>query len=76
MFWVSLIGAIFVVLFAGAMSGLTLGLLGLDKLSLKIMTLSGPPIRRMYATKVLGLVKVLQRDETILLFVSTIIFCL
>lgn len=47
-----------IVLFAGAMSGLTLGLLGLDKLSLKIMTLSGPPIRRIYATKVLSLVKV------------------
>ena len=58
MFWLSLFGAIVIVLFAGAMSGLSLGLLGLDKLSLKIMTLSGPPIRRIHATKVLSLVKV------------------
>ncbi|KAH3766125.1 methyltransferase PMT28 [Pelomyxa schiedti] len=56
-FWIALVLSGLLVCFAGAMSGLTLGLLGLDKLSLRIMTLSGSATRREYATRVLSLVK-------------------
>jgi len=45
------------VLFAGLMSGLTLGLLSLDFLNLKVLQRGGDPKQRKYANQILPLVK-------------------
>lgn len=57
MFWVYL-GVYFgLVLFAGLMSGLTMGLLSLDILSLKVLERGGKPEEKRYAAKILPLVE-------------------
>ena len=43
--------------FTGLMSGLTIGLLSLDILSLEVLKKSGKPIERKYASRIITLVK-------------------
>ncbi|KAM7440167.1 hypothetical protein ABFA07_010572 [Porites harrisoni] len=57
MFWVYLGVYIALVLFAGLMSGLTMGLLSLDILSLKVLQRGGKPLEKRHATKILPLVE-------------------
>lgn len=57
MFWVYLGVYVFLVLFAGLMSGLTMGLLSLDILSLKVLVRGGKPLERKHASKILPLVE-------------------
>lgn len=54
---VDLLVSIFLVLFAGLMSGLTMGLLSLDMTNLKIISKSGDPKTQKYAKKIMPLVK-------------------
>jgi ankyrin repeat/SOCS box protein 13/metal transporter CNNM len=56
-FFFHLFGVIFFVLFAGLMSGLTLGLLSLDVLTLEILIKSGTPTQRKHAIRIMPLVK-------------------
>ncbi|XP_028411716.1 DUF21 domain-containing protein At4g33700-like [Dendronephthya gigantea] len=56
MFWVYLGVYIGLVLFAGLMSGLTMGLLSLDILSLKVLARGGKPDEQKHAAKIIPLV--------------------
>ncbi|XP_046848742.1 DUF21 domain-containing protein At4g33700-like [Xenia sp. Carnegie-2017] len=56
MFWVYLGVYIALVLFAGLMSGLTMGLLSLDILSLKVLARGGKPDEQKHAAKIIPLV--------------------
>lgn len=56
-FWVYLGVYIALVLFAGLMSGLTMGLLSLDILSLKVLQRGGKPQEKKHAAKILPLVE-------------------
>ncbi|XP_022796025.1 DUF21 domain-containing protein At4g33700-like [Stylophora pistillata] len=57
LFWVYLGVYIALVLFAGLMSGLTMGLLSLDILSLKVLQRGGKPLEKKHAAKILPLVE-------------------
>ncbi|XP_078375515.1 uncharacterized protein LOC144658892 isoform X2 [Oculina patagonica] len=57
MFWVYLGVYVGLVLFAGLMSGLTMGLLSLDILSLKVLQRGGKPEEKKHASKILPLVE-------------------
>jgi ankyrin repeat/SOCS box protein 13/metal transporter CNNM len=57
-FWMYLGLSIFLVLFAGLMSGLTLGLLSMDLTSLKVIISGGTPKDRKYARTILPLIEV------------------
>lgn len=57
MFWVYLIICIALVIFAGLMSGLTLGLMSLSLVDLEVLAKSGQPQDRRNAEKILPLVK-------------------
>nr|CAB3232129.1 DUF21 domain-containing protein At4g33700-like [Phallusia mammillata] len=56
-FWIYLAIYVALVLVAGLMSGLTMGLLSLDVMSLKILSTNGKPQEQIYAKKILPLVK-------------------
>ncbi|CAB4038302.1 DUF21 domain-containing At4g33700 isoform X2 [Paramuricea clavata] len=56
MFWVYLGVYVGLVLFAGLMSGLTMGLLSLDILSLKVLARGGKPDEQKHAAKIIPLV--------------------
>ncbi|XP_074625391.1 uncharacterized protein LOC141883712 [Acropora palmata] len=56
-FWIYLGTYLGLVLFAGLMSGLTMGLLSLDVLSLKVLQRGGKPIEKKYASKILPIVE-------------------
>eukprot|EP00123_Amoebidium_parasiticum_P009102 comp19244_c0_seq1/m.22023 comp19244_c0_seq1/g.22023 ORF comp19244_c0_seq1/g.22023 comp19244_c0_seq1/m.22023 type:complete len:485 (-) comp19244_c0_seq1:213-1667(-) len=55
-FFTDLALCIFFVLFAGLMSGLTIGLLSLDTTTLQVLKASGEPHERVYASSILPLV--------------------
>lgn len=57
MFWVYLGVYVGLVLFAGLMSGLTMGLLSLDILSLKVLQRGGKPSEKKHASKILPIVE-------------------
>ncbi|XP_032226027.2 DUF21 domain-containing protein At4g33700 isoform X2 [Nematostella vectensis] len=57
LFWIYLGVYVFLVLFAGLMSGLTMGLLSLDILSLKVLMRGGKINERKHAKKILPLVE-------------------
>lgn len=56
MFWIYLGVYVGLVLFAGLMSGLTMGLLSLDILSLKVLARGGKPDEQKHAAKIIPLV--------------------
>lgn len=56
MFWIYLGVYVALVLFAGLMSGLTMGLLSLDILSLKVLSRGGKPDEQKHAKKIIPLV--------------------
>ncbi|XP_033098545.1 DUF21 domain-containing protein At4g33700-like isoform X2 [Anneissia japonica] len=56
-FWIYLGVYISLVLFAGLMSGLTMGLLSLDIMSLKVLSMSGKPKEKVYAKKIIPIVE-------------------
>jgi len=56
-FWIYLSIYIALVLLAGLMSGLTMGLLSLDVMSLNVLSSGGKPDEKKYAAKILPLVK-------------------
>jgi len=57
LFWVYLGVYVGLVLLAGLMSGLTMGLLSLDILSLKVLQRGGKPLEQKHASKILPLVE-------------------
>ncbi|XP_019848829.1 PREDICTED: DUF21 domain-containing protein At4g14230-like [Amphimedon queenslandica] len=57
LFWVYLIVYIILVLFAGLMSGLTMGLLSLDIMSLEVLKRGGKPREKKYASRIIRIVK-------------------
>jgi metal transporter CNNM len=57
MFWVYLLVCVALVVFAGLMSGLTLGLMSLSIVELEVMIKAGEPHDRKNAEKILPLVK-------------------
>lgn len=57
MFWVYLGMYIFLMLFAGLMSGLTMGLLSLGSTQLEILEKAGKPIEKKYAKRIFPIVK-------------------
>ncbi|THU73991.1 hypothetical protein C4D60_Mb04t28660 [Musa balbisiana] len=57
MFWVYLIISIGLVLFAGLMSGLTLGLMSLSLVDLEVLVKAGKPKDQLHAAKILPVVK-------------------
>ncbi|XP_012558724.1 uncharacterized protein LOC100201369 [Hydra vulgaris] len=57
MFWIFLGVYIFLVLFAGIMSGLTIGLLSLDLTQLEILCVAGKPQEKKFANAIFPLVK-------------------
>ncbi|WOK99022.1 DUF21 domain-containing protein [Canna indica] len=57
MFWVYLMICVGLVLFAGLMSGLTLGLMSLSLVDLEVLVKAGQPKDRAYAAKILPVVK-------------------
>ena len=57
MFFVDLLVSLICVVFAGLMSGLTLGLLSLDMLNLEIIRNSGDEKMKKYAEKIIPLIK-------------------
>lgn len=56
-FWAYLITYLALVLFAGLMSGLTMGLLSLDIMSLEVLKRGGKPHQQRYSRRILQLVK-------------------
>lgn len=58
-YWYVIYGGVsfFLILFAGLMSGLTLGLLSLDKLTLNILKTSGTKQEQRYARKIAPLLR-------------------
>ncbi|KAK1272889.1 DUF21 domain-containing protein [Acorus gramineus] len=57
MFWVYLVICVSLVIFAGLMSGLTLGLMSLSLVDLEVLSKSGRPQDRINAAKILPVVK-------------------
>jgi len=57
MFWFYLLGAVFFILVAGLMSGLTLGLMGLDMTTLEVLQASGTALEKKQAEKIMPIVK-------------------
>jgi len=57
LFWIYILISILLVLFAGMASGLTIGLLSMDMMSLEIFQRSGTPKEKKYAEKIVPLVK-------------------
>ncbi|CAL9164488.1 DUF21 domain-containing protein At2g14520 isoform X1 [Musa acuminata AAA Group] len=57
MFWVYLIISVGLVLFAGLMSGLTLGLMSLSLVDLEVLVKAGKPKDQLHAAKILPVVK-------------------
>lgn len=49
--------SVFIVLFAGMMSGLTMGLMSMDMTNLKIVARSGDSVQKKYAKKIMPLVR-------------------
>ncbi|XP_010105303.2 DUF21 domain-containing protein At2g14520 [Morus notabilis] len=56
-FFIHILVIVFLVLFAGSMSGLTLGLMSLSLVDLEVLAKSGTPKDRVYAAKILPVVK-------------------
>ncbi|MCO5606113.1 hypothetical protein L7F22_060300 [Adiantum nelumboides] len=56
-FWLYILIIVALVLFAGLMSGLTLGLMSLGLVDLEVLTKSGTPRDRKYAAKILPVVR-------------------
>lgn len=56
-FWSRIAVVAFLVLFAGMMSGLTLGLMSMSLVDLEVLAKSGTPNDRKHATKILPVVK-------------------
>ncbi|XP_054753220.2 uncharacterized protein LOC129258981 [Lytechinus pictus] len=56
-FWIYIGVYIALMLFAGLMAGLTLGLLSLDITTLQVLSTAGTPSEQVYATRILPLVK-------------------
>ncbi|XP_033118160.1 DUF21 domain-containing protein At1g47330-like [Anneissia japonica] len=56
-FWTYLGVYVGLVVFAGLMSGLTMGLLSLDIMSLKVLSMSGKPKEKVYAKKIIPIVE-------------------
>jgi ankyrin repeat/SOCS box protein 13/metal transporter CNNM len=57
LFWAYIITYMGLVLFAGLMSGLTMGLLSLDIMSLEVLKRGGKPHEQRYSRRILHLVK-------------------
>ncbi|KAJ8764714.1 hypothetical protein K2173_009099 [Erythroxylum novogranatense] len=56
-FFIHIVVVVFLVLFAGLMSGLTLGLMSMSLVDLEVLARSGTPKDRKYAAKILPVVK-------------------
>ena len=66
MFWVFLSAYLFLTIFAGIMSGLTMGLLSLDKTQLEILQKVGKPEERKYAKRLFPIGRWWQVIESVI----------
>jgi ankyrin repeat/SOCS box protein 13/metal transporter CNNM len=69
LFFLYMFSAMFLVCFAGMMSGLTLGLLSMDQLELKLLIAAGTPKEQKFAKKILPLI-----EKEHLLLVTLLLF--